>query len=329
MLTHLPAFERHLRVLKALSEASVSAYSAKVREFAGWLAGNALPAEPGSVARQTVEKYFEWCFYRGNSSPTRLTKLIALQSFFRYLVYAGVIERDPTADIPRPRLTRKFVQKFTREDILSMFRQCDITCEKGLRDACILVMGAMMGFRASEISSLCLNDLVDDGKNLDVLITETKHHASRTVYLWKAPARLLRQYYLVRLGHGAKGSDPFLVSYNHSRPKGNRLTHAALDGLLKGLAKKAGLRKSTIKLHMLRATHASDLRHIRGYDTPAICERMGWSSLSSAEPYFPVRERVHKQYNSLHEYWIDFIKTWNKEAENNDDDGGGGDGQTV
>ena len=84
---------------------------------------------------------------------------------------------------------------------------------------------------------------------------------------------------------------------------------------LKTLADRAGLRKAAVKTHMLRATHANDLQVIRGYGLPQILERMGWKHLSTAERYLVRRERIHRVYNNLHEYWIDFTKIWTKKED--------------
>jgi hypothetical protein len=65
---------------------------------------------------------------------------------------------------------------------------------------------------------------------------------------------------------------------------------------------------------MLRATHANDLQQVKGYQTMAsVMERMGWSDLSTAGRYLIRRERVHRLYDSLHAYWIDFCSLWRKE----------------
>ena len=55
------------------------------------------PKDVTLVTRQDIEAYLEHCFYRGNVNQTRFTKLIALQKYFRYLVYDGVIKEDITA----------------------------------------------------------------------------------------------------------------------------------------------------------------------------------------------------------------------------------------
>ena len=82
------------------------------------------PATATSFAhttRQDVEAYLEHCFFIGNKNQTRLTKLIALRKFFRYLVYDNIVPEDITARIPRPKVRKGLVQKFTQAEILSLF----------------------------------------------------------------------------------------------------------------------------------------------------------------------------------------------------------------
>ena len=320
MLTHLPGFQLSLRVLEGLKDSSVKAYSAKIKEFHVWLEGNDILVDPAALTHKDIEKYLEWCFYQGNSNQTRYTKLTALAKFFRYLKYEEIISEDITTNIPRPVLRKKLMLTFTRDEVLRFFRQCDITKEKGLRDVCILILAVFCGLRMNEIITTDLNDIIDNGKDIDINIQGKKDH-DRQVYLWKSPGLFIRQYLMIRISHGARGSDPFLVSYSKSKSKGRRLTAASIDQLIKQLAEKAGIRKAEIHAHMFRATHANDLQHIKGYRLPAIQERLGWKDLSTAGRYLVRRERIHKEYNSLYEYWKGFNSLW-KEIKTDGNDNG-------
>jgi integrase/recombinase XerD len=302
-----------LRVLRGLQVSSIGKYRAHVAEFFKWRSGNALDGRLDEITQQDVESYLAFCYYQGNGNQTRLSKLVSLQNFFRYLIYTGIIAADPTANIPRPRADKPLMHTFTREEVLRLFAQVDITREKGIRDVVILIFAAFAGFRLSEIINFNLDHITDDGKDLDLSVIKTKRGENRTVYLWKAPAYFVRQLLAARLAdRDARGSDPLIVPYfRNGLPRGNRrLTPSALNRLLKDLTKSAGIRKPTIKLHSLRATHANTLQHIRGYSLPAIQERLGWKDLSTAGRYLVHRERIHHEYKSLHEYWIDFTKTW-------------------
>lgn len=311
---HLSGFERHFRILKGLQQSSVAAYSAYIREFFTWRVGNALDGPIESIGHQEVEEYLYWCYRQGNEAAARATKFIALKNFFRYLVYAGTIAADPTDGIPRIQVKKKYMQTFNQDEALRMFAVCDIETQKGLRDAVVLIMGVFAGFRVSEIWAFNIEQVSDDGKDIDMVIPKTKRGAGRTVYLWKAPGALVRQLRTVRIQQGAHTGDPLLVSCKkNGEPRGNRrLTAAAVNRMLQALAKKAGIRKAEVHNHMLRATHACDLQRVHGYTPQAIMERLGVKNLATLEHYLVRRERIHKIYRSLHEYWQEFPKIWMK-----------------
>src|SRR3990172_13229854 len=122
----MAGFARHFRILKGLQESSVAAYSAHVREFFAWRAGNGETGDLSTIKGPEIERYLEWCYYQGNQGAARAAKFVALRNFFRYLVYAGASSSDPTADIPRVAYQREFMQTFNQDEILRMFAACDI-----------------------------------------------------------------------------------------------------------------------------------------------------------------------------------------------------------
>lgn len=322
-------FVRHLKILQALSDKSVRSYRTKVEEFFAWYRGKisqdafVFPDDIQKITRQDVEAYLEWCYYKGNGNQTRFTKLIALQKYFRYLVYEGTIKEDIIAMIPRPKIARTFVQKFTKEDVLNFFRAVNITIEKGIRDMAIFIFGAFCGLRVSEIINLNLNDIIDDGQAIDINVIDSKHNSNRVVYLWKAPSLFIRQWLSIRLSQGAKAGDPFLVSYRKggsARGDGERLSSVAIDKLVKKYAKVAAIRRARVHVHMFRATHASDLRFIRGYDIAAIAQRLGHKHISSTDRYLPSRDRIRHEYHSLAEYWQEFTNLWTRKEKAEDVD---------
>src|SRR3990172_2398882 len=322
---HIASFQKHFRILKGLQESSVAAYSGYIREFFAWRAGNGETGDLPSINRRELERYLEWCYYQGNQAAARTTKLVALKNFFRYLVYAGMISTDPTAGVPRIQNQREFMQTFNQDEILRLFAVCDIATPKGLRDAVILIMGAFTGFRVSETYKFNVEQVSDDGKDIDMVIPKTKRGAGRTAYLWKAPGMFVRQLLVLRIQAGARTGDPLLVSCKkNGQPRGNRrLTAAAVNRAIQSLAKKAGLRKAEVHNHMLRATHACDLQRVQGYTPQAIMERLGIKNLATLEHYLVRRERIHRTYRSLDELWSGFKKVWTKKEDMNAGSHGG------
>ncbi|MBO1225027.1 MAG: tyrosine-type recombinase/integrase [Candidatus Scalindua sediminis] len=316
---YIPGFERHMLILQGLSPLTAKHYRSNIKEF--FLSVTGRPGQPagdvGNVIRQDVEDYLEQCFYRGNKNPTRLTKLIALRKFFRYLVYLKIIKEDPTAHIPSLKTRKGIIPKFTKKEILRLFGQIDITTEKGIRDTVILILGVFCGLRIGEILRLNISDIIDDGKTIDVNIIETKHGANRTIEtLWKAPLLFVRQWLATRLSQGANKEAPFLIAYRKGdRPRLRRPTSAGIDRHIKKLAAAAGIRKADIYMHMLRATHASDLRHIKGHDVFSVADHLGHKNIETTARYVSSRGRKSKEYSSLAAYWREFGHLWDEQIE--------------
>ncbi len=304
-------------------------YRRLVQEFFAWLAGNDNLRPVDQLTRQDVEAYLEWCFYPvkgvrgGNSNQTRRTKLIALHRYARFLRRQGLIpvDRDFTKDIPKPKIKIKFIQTFTSKEHQAFFRAIDPTKEKGLRDAVIFILAGFCGLRAGEIAQLRLEHIQDDGKWIEVHISDdiTKQggHGSKgrpPVGLWAHPSRDVRRYVSIRYSQGARPTDPLLVTYRNKRPGTRALHDSDLDYIVKYYAARAGIRRGKISLHMFRSTHLSDCRHVQGYDTLAIAQRAGHASIATTDRYMPSRSRlIGKPSPSLFAYYRWYEKIWDEE----------------
>lgn len=312
----MSGFERRLLVLEALSRKTAALYMAKVKDFFAWAVEHLPAKDLGQITRRDIESFLEWCFYQGNKNCTRATKLIALRKFFGYLAYEDILPENITAQIPKPKIPKLFVQKFSKEDVLKFFGAVEINTERGIRDAVILILAVFCGMRVGEIVGLNMGDVVDDDGALFIVIRDGKHNSFREVSLWKAPALFVKQLLSIRMAQGAGVYDPFIVSYRRGdHVAGHRLTGVAIGEGIKIYAAKAGLRKLKVNPHMFRATHASDLRHIRGYDIAAIADRLGHKHIASTDRYLPSRERISREYRSLAEYWHEFPTIWTRKEE--------------
>ncbi len=308
----LSKWERHLLVLRGLSAASVKAYRDKIVEFFKWHGDEVVEA----VSRDDIERYLEDIFYRGNANITRMNKLGAISGFWRFLRYERVVTEDITDGIPKPRLWRKFIQDLTKEERLRMFSALrhQVDTEKGLRDICILILLTFGGLRIGEVANLRADDLVDEGDHILVQLPDdiVKQHGSRVVEFWKSPSAFLRQWLHVRLVlHNAGKRAPLFVAYQRGdHPRDHALVERNIDRMIKGIARRAGIRRVVVHAHMFRASHGSDLRNIQGYDIAAIAGRLGHRNISTTDRYLPNRRRVSRQYRSLREYWIEWERLW-------------------
>lgn len=333
----LPAYLKkwgdHLLILRGMSPKSVTAYQQYVIEFFRWYgayresqaqlqggSGGDGADPPGrsyhisEISRKDIEKYLEHLYFdAGNANSTRKVKLITLGSFWRWLLYEEYVAVDATHGIPSPIVRTRLIQSFTREEVLRMFKKVDIYSAMGIRDAAALILMAFAGLRVGEMCALRMEDLVDDGDYVRVRIPEDigKKGSSRVVDLWKAPSVFLRQWLTMRIAAGAKNTSHVMVSFRQGDiMTGNPLHPRQVDRLVKNYADAAGIKKTRITSHMFRATHASDLRYIRGYDIAAIAHRLGHKNISTTDRYLPQRGRLKKEYPSLRDYWREWETVW-------------------
>lgn len=306
---HLEDWRDHLKVLRGLGDATVDTYAKYIDEFFGWMIMMGRTTDPQDVEREDIEDYLAHLFYdRGNSNTTRRTKLIALSLFWRYLLYKRVIEVDFVSEIPRPKVWTAPIMRFTRADVYAMLAAIDSRVPIGMRDTSILLLLSCTGVRAGEVVRLNLGD-VDPTEHTRIHIVDSKHHNHRDIDLWQAPSLILNRWIAFRLASGAGPKSPLFNTYKPgNRPTANRMSIVDINRLVKRYARAAKIRKVRVHPHMFRATHASDLRHIKGYDIGAIAARLGHKNIATTDRYLPGRERITKTYPSLAAYWADLPK---------------------
>jgi integrase/recombinase XerD len=312
-------FNRHMLVLRGLSPKTIISYVAEIKKFYGWKQ-NKQGSSSIAFTREDVEAYIEHCYFAGNGNLTRNTKLTAIKKFNRFLIYERYLSEDVTIEIPRSKTARGFPHTFSKGEILRLFSVIDIRMEKGLRDAVIFITAAFLGLRIGEIVKLNVGDVIEmegaTSGGLAFQVLDSKFKSSRMVHLWKVPSMLVKQLLILRSSQGAQIADPLIVTYtNHGRVTGNRISKDTITYTLKAYARKAGIKKTVIRMHMFRASHATALRSIANYDLPSIASRLGHKSIATtADKYFSSWERVRTRYPSLAVYWKEFNKLFSEDT---------------
>jgi site-specific recombinase XerD len=84
-----------------------------------------------------------------------------LRSFLRYLRYKGLIEIDLASAVPPVRTWRfaSLPRYLTPREVQKVLRSIDRHTALGRRDYAVLLLLARLGLRASEVTTLCLQDV--------------------------------------------------------------------------------------------------------------------------------------------------------------------------
>lgn len=180
--------------------------------------------------------------------------LIAIKSFFSWLIKAGYIEDNPSAAISipvTPETEGKNLELFQVEALFEAL--AGRTTE--IRDRAILCLMIYAGLRAEEISLLNAGDY----NGVEITIRQAKHGSVGKVPVDDLTDEALRANLRVRMvdceGRMA-ADDPMFASTSH-RNKGQRLGYEGIYKLVKALAQDAGW--PDIHPHKGRHTYASQL----------------------------------------------------------------------
>lgn len=118
---------------------------------------------PASATAAEIEEWLDGLDLSAEGS--RYVYLSTLGMFFRWAMRTGVCETDPTADIPRPRLTQRMPRPVADADFAHALGQADV------RMRAWLLLDFHAGLRCKEIALLRREAIVDD-RHPPILIVE-------------------------------------------------------------------------------------------------------------------------------------------------------------
>ena len=318
-IEQLKGFRKYMSVLKGTATSTPESYVEKNKNFLSWIRNgrSSSSVDVTEITRQDIEGYLESCMYAGNSNRTRLGKLVAIRSFFGYLEYEEIITKNIAKKIPSPGANTTQVQVYTREEVLKILSVIDISTSRGQRDAVIIMLAVFCSLRNGEVAGLKMYDIT-----LETSVEGTFKKASfnvggpgftpkrssfRKVQLWRSPSLLVRDYYIKRIAQGANKESHFITSYRRGdHPTNEQIHSGGIISIVKQYAEMAGLSKACVTVHMLRATCATALSHVNGYDLMAIARFLGHRNIVTTTRYVSDWGRKTTKYPSLAAYWRGF-----------------------
>ena len=219
---------------------------------------------------------------RGNSARTRNARLAAIHSLYRYAAlrhpeHAHDIQR--VLSIPPKRTDRALVTFLDQQEITALLAAPDRTTWTGRRDHTLLLLAIQTGLRASELTTLNLDNVqlagaahvTCEGKGRKQRITPLTQTTSAVIRVWLAE-------------RGGQPDDPLFPTI-----RGRRLSR---DGLERRLAvhvtqatlDQPSLKDKNVTLHTLRHTAAMQLLHA-GIETTVIALWLGHERVETTQIY--------------------------------------------
>jgi len=291
-------FERMLSELSGVKRASqntIEAYSRDINQFISFCQSNNI-SEIKKINEKTIRQFIISLGELLLSKSSISRKLSSLRHLFDYAIRNDLIDKNPIAKIPNPKVIRKLPETINLDSFLEIYRLIDkdfadnfISADIAARTKAIFELLYGCAFRVSELCSLNIGDIDFHDMSIKVLGKGSKF---RTVPIGLKSLKVIKEYFnFLRFD---KSSQPLFVDKKNERL--NR--HYVYQLVKKYISRVSDIHKKSP--HILRhsaATHMLD----RDADIMAIKEILGHENLSTTQIYTHVSiERLKKSYKKAH-----------------------------
>jgi integrase/recombinase XerD len=218
-------------------------------------------------------------FIAENMSNSSSSSIILFLSAIKY-AYLGILKKDLTLDIKRPKREKRFPTVLTKEEVSKLIDSFDTSKSKlmiSLIYAC--------GFRVSELINLKLKDV-----NFEEKIGYVKQGKGRKDRMFNLPEFLLEDLKAQVQAQKEKNKE-----YLFTGPNG-KLSSRNLQKMVQKAAVRAEIKKE-VHVHTLRHSFATHLLE-SGTDIRKIQELLGHSSIATTEIYTHVSAEELKKIKS-------------------------------
>ncbi len=292
------ALERFLSELsdqRRLSALTVSAYRRDVTRVLDLAGGPGRDVTPREWDQALLERAMRDLWRTQHAAASVARALAAWRSFSRFCLRRGILERDPAAALPFPRLPRRLPRTLPAQELATALDAIECGDPRGARDRALLEIAYSSGLRLSELVGLDHGDL-DRGARL--LRVRGKGSRERVVPVGvTALTALDRHLAAARTVAPPRAAGPRVPLFANA--SGGRLSGRTVQRAVRlRLAQVAG--GLGVTPHALRHSFASHLLD-GGADLRAIQELLGHRSLTSTQVYTHVsRTRLRKAYAQAH-----------------------------
>ena len=278
----------HLLVERGLSENSLAAYGADLREFCGFLSQK--DADLADVTPQTLSLYLFHLRHRGLATRTLARHLSALRGLFSFLADEGDMGDDPAEYLENPKLPKKLPDVLTVQDMAAILAQPDMATSLGFRDRAMLELLYAAGLRVSELITLKVFDL---DAQAGILRVFGKGSKERLVPIHFMAQEILDNY----IKNWRPGFKP-KVDVLFLNRSGKGLSRQAVWKAVKRHTLAAGV-AADVSPHTFRHSFATHLLE-GGADLRTVQMLLGHADISATEIYTHVQSGRLRRIHSAH-----------------------------
>lgn len=284
-------YKQYLKLEKALSDNTVDAYLSDLDKLFAFLELEEL--DVADVTLDSLETFSAGLRDVGIHPRSQSRILSGIRSFFRFMVFDGYLNQDPTELLEFPRIGEHLPDVLTVEEIDLLIASIDRSTKEGQRNCAIMETLYSCGLRVSELCNLKLSDLyLEEG----FIKVDGKGNKQRLVPVSPRAIQELKNYFLVR-GEGL--IKPAYEDYVFISRFGKNISRIMVFHIIKELASLVGLKKK-ISPHTFRHSFATHLLE-GGANLRAIQCMLGHESIGTTEIYTHIdRSRLREEIIGHH-----------------------------
>ena len=267
-------FKQYLLLEKSLSPKTVEAYLHDVMLLEDFLEHKALE----TVKLEDIQQFLRSLVEKGIATRSQARIVSGIKAFYRFLVYDGTLQDDPTALLNAPKIGMHLPDVLSVPEIEAIIAVIDLSTPEGHRNRALVEVMYGCGLRVSEAVSLKLSHLFFDEGFIKVLGKGSKE---RYVPIGSMARKMITLYVegsrkKVKV---KKGEEDYLFLNR----RGRHLSREMVFMLVKKWAAEAGIQKS-ISPHTFRHSFATHLVE-GGADLRAVQQMLGHESITTTEIY--------------------------------------------
>ena len=292
--TYIKQYRSYLKLERSLADNSIDAYLHDITKLRQFFEIKNLTLSPLKVSQNDLINFVEFINELGMSPYSQARILSGIKSFYKFLIYEELIEKDPSELLESPKIGRKLPDTLEFHEIEKILAEIDLSTEAGARNRAMLETLYSSGLRVSELIELKISNIYDDVGFLRII---GKGNKERLVPVGKAALKYIKIYKdQVRIHQDIKkGQEDYLFL----NLRGSRISRVSVFTIIKDLALKAGVVKN-ISPHTFRHSFATHLIE-GGADLRAVQEMLGHESITTTEIYTHLdRDYLKQVINEFH-----------------------------
>ncbi|CAM3699951.1 tyrosine-type recombinase/integrase [Deinococcus saxicola] len=285
------------------SPRTLRSYHLAVRDFLGWCWSETQTVALNQLTSEQIEQYLLDLRTRPRHPRTRharptdehlsadsaRTYLYGVRAMTRALVWADVLDDDPTREVRAPRARTAAHERkgalptSLLDELLALPHTHRRTPGHGARDVAILMLGARLGLRLDEMVHLDVADL--DLRAARLRVRQGKGRKARTVDVPPGTLAALQTWLTARRAviSGQEDHGALLISFQPAA-RGRRLSSRGLYAVVSMYGQMLGLDETLRGVHALRRTAGTRLYRATR-DLHVVADVLGHASIATSAVY--------------------------------------------